>query len=467
MTIEGRALPDYRDGLKPVQRRVLWSAHTQGIHNKGAFKKAARIVGSCISQYHPHGDQACFSALVNITNTSETQNVSVGLIEGQGNFGWYNAPSSAYRYVECKLSTYSDQVLFSSDYLAVTDMLFNFDGTEKEPLVLPSLLPTLLLNGTFGIAVGVKTGIPPFKLPGVITLVKKALAGETVTVKDCLQNLEFNFPYKPIFKSDKQALLTYYKTGKANLSFCCDYVVVPNSRTVRIVGLPPSFSEERLVEKVSLEEVVANCRPCSSEKEGIDIRIELKSTVPMSKVEETFKSLLAKKTLSGCFYSTVQCQTNVTIRKVSNIGTELEQVYAEFKEMTVPSLINDWCVWRIELESKMLAHVRSKMEERIKYLELLTYACSKLTIIFEVLKSKVSDLDKVLAKRLDISVDDAKTILALQVRRLSRLSNDQIQSEIDGINSDLKVIKRDQKQPAVRIVKAIDAIKIAKFNMVT
>ena len=184
-TLEQRAVADFRDGLKPVQRRVLWSANGLGLSGqKGVSSKSAKIVGECMGNYHPHGDSAIYETLVNLTRSC------VPSMIGIGNFGSQLDSAASSRYTEAHLSQFADLVFFDKRYLHVMETAENYDGTRREPLVLPALLPNLLLNGAYGIAVGATSSVPAFDLDGVVELTKMAVAGEDVTLDLCMDHME-------------------------------------------------------------------------------------------------------------------------------------------------------------------------------------------------------------------------------------------------------------------------------------
>ena len=175
---EDRSVPCNIDGLKPVARRVLWAAYSMGSRANGKPVKSARIVGEAMGKYHPHGDKAIYDTMVGMVNAT------VGSMYGQGNWGTLSDPTpAAMRYTESKLNKYSESVFFDNFYLPAIDYVPNYDGMNKEPLVLPALLPNLLLNGTFGIGVGVSTSIPSYTLKSLMKVIKKALKGETIDHK--------------------------------------------------------------------------------------------------------------------------------------------------------------------------------------------------------------------------------------------------------------------------------------------
>ena len=184
--LEDRAIPDFRDGLKPVQRRILWSMSELGLHgHRGVLNKSVRVVGDTTGKYHPHGDQSVYGALVSMVHIARPT------VFGSGNFGNYTNPPAAYRYTECRLTKYSDAMFFDPLYKAdsVTPKVENFDGSEQEPIILSAVLPNLLLNGAFGIGTGSRCAIPAFEAEGVIKLAKLAIQGKTVTANAAMKYL--------------------------------------------------------------------------------------------------------------------------------------------------------------------------------------------------------------------------------------------------------------------------------------
>jgi DNA gyrase subunit A len=185
-TILSRALPDVRDGLKPVHRRVLYAMNSLNLHPESSYRKCARVVGEVLGKFHPHGDQSVYEALVRMTQDFV---MLVPLVSGHGNFGSVdNDPAAAMRYTECKLSAFAADSLLQDIKENTVDFVPNFDGNEQEPLVLPARLPTLLLNGASGIAVGMATNIPPHNLgevvDGMVALIRNPELSDEVIIAD-------------------------------------------------------------------------------------------------------------------------------------------------------------------------------------------------------------------------------------------------------------------------------------------
>jgi len=209
--IISRALPDVRDGLKPVQRRILYSMYEMGLRPEGRFRKSATVVGSCLGAYHPHGDTSVYDALVRM---AQDFTLRYPLIQGQGNFGSIDGdPAAAQRYSECKLSKIGQEILRDIEKDTV-DFIDNYDATRKEPTVLPSPLPQLLLNGCLGIAVGMATNIPPHNLSEIVDATIYLIDNPKATTKDLFEYIEGpDFPGGGIV-FDRRGMIATYSQGR-------------------------------------------------------------------------------------------------------------------------------------------------------------------------------------------------------------------------------------------------------------
>jgi DNA gyrase/topoisomerase IV subunit A len=227
--VEQRAVPDYRDGLKPVHRFILWACYGLGLKYGTPFKKAARTVGETIGKFSPHGDQATYDAMVLMAGVRSedgkswtSKNSNVPLIEGYGNWGDNVDNAAAMRYTEARLSEFSTKYLLDPIYLAVSDYIPNFSGDDRVPLVLPARLPIMMLNGSTSIAFGVSAECPSFAPAGVVELVKRCLSGEEITPKLCTQVLEFAPTFGGKCVSDRKLILPFHKNGYGSLQFMPD-----------------------------------------------------------------------------------------------------------------------------------------------------------------------------------------------------------------------------------------------------
>lgn len=436
--IEDRALADFRDGLKPVHRKILWSMYKENMRSSGPTKKAARVVGDVMGKYHPHGDLAIFGAAVTLVNMPKSP------IIGQGNWGYFNESPAAQRYVEMKLSPYAEKILLPSEYLAVTQMMPNYDGEESEPIHLPALLPNLLINGVSGIAVGVVTNIPPFEIKGIIKLLEKAYKVQSISAKDCARYLRISYPApfnSKVLTSDAD-LLAFYKTGEGRLALGIDYHVEGNYMIID--RFPPYFdmgsAKTKLIEKVP---EVARADEISDGKTKI-MRVILKTGIPImdrGKIFERCAELLDNG-------------INLRINYIRRIDAD----HVEFGSCNMPELIMRWVKWRVTLEKKVQRYLLQQLRAAITRLQLMVLAYNNLDKIFAELRRRSANLEQRLATVLDISLEQAETIARMQVRSLSALSYDNIIADIKKHKRQVKQTKGYLRHPAQKILADLTTI---------
>ena len=279
--IVGRALPDVRDGMKPVHRRILYGMHQLGVTPEKPHKKSARIVGEVMGKYHPHGDSSIYDAMVRMAQDFSTRYM---LVDGHGNFGSVDGDgAAAMRYTEAKMTPFSLQMIRDIEKETV-DFIDNFDGEEKEPVVLPSRYPNLLVNGSNGIAVGMATSIPPHNLGEVIDATVKLIDDEEATVEDLMKIVKGpDFPTGATILG-KNGIRDAYRTGigKVKARSCCEIEETDRGRSQIIVTeIPYQVNKARLIEKMA--ELVKDKRVegisairDESNRNGMRIVIELK-----------------------------------------------------------------------------------------------------------------------------------------------------------------------------------------------
>jgi DNA gyrase subunit A len=247
--IVGRALPDARDGLKPVHRRILYSMHKMGITAGSAYKKSARIVGDVIGKYHPHGDTAVYDALVRM---AQDFSMRMPLIDGQGNFGSIDGDNAAaMRYTEARLTKLSEELLKDIEKDTV-DFVPNYDATEKEPDVLPTRFPNLLLNGSSGIAVGMATNIPPHNLNELIEALIYMIDNKDATIDDILEIVKGpDFPTGGIIFG-KKGIISGFKSGRGSIKIRAKVHIETKGKDVIVIDeLPYQVNKAKLIEKIS------------------------------------------------------------------------------------------------------------------------------------------------------------------------------------------------------------------------
>ena len=252
--IVSRALPDVRDGFKPVHRRILYSMHEQGLRPSAKYRKSATVVGDVLGKYHPHGDSSVYEAMVRM---AQDFSLRYPLVDGQGNFGSMDGDgAAAYRYTEAKMTKLAEMMLADIEKETV-DYRDNFDSTRQEPTVMPTRIPNLLMNGVMGIAVGMATNIPPHNISELIGAIKFLLASqnpEEITVEDLMEYVKGpDFPTGGIVY-DREALLTAYSTGRGSVVMRGVASIDENARGRKVIlisEIPYGLNKASLVEKIA------------------------------------------------------------------------------------------------------------------------------------------------------------------------------------------------------------------------
>jgi DNA gyrase/topoisomerase IV subunit A len=437
-TLEQRAIPDYRDGLKPVHRMTMWGMKELPAHYTDRHQKAAKVVGIVIGNYHPHGDVGVYDAMVTMANLPER------LIDGRGNWGTPTDEAGAYRYTECRLSQYAEEMLLDKDYLAVMDYVDNFSGDRKVPIILPAKLPNLLINGSEGIGTGASGFIPSFSKESVVKVVRRALAGKTITAKTCLNNLEFKFTYGGYYAGTEEELKEYYTTGKGTLQF------IPSFKRERekilVTSLAPRFitgkSLEGRMEKYAKLLNVERIQD-ESDKEGWKIAIYFKK-----KLDEPQIAALLEK-IKEVSVTKVSLQTSITERN--------KDESVSFRYSTIPQIFNDWVAWRIELELKVLKYLISVKDRELEKLSLLQLAAQNLDTMKKIMD--VTDpivlLKKLKLNGIALTEEQANYLLDLRFKQLTKMSVKEILSKIKAVKTTILEFKADLKNPNARILKTL------------
>lgn len=428
-TLQDRAIPELKDGLKPVMRRVLWAAYTGGYSSKGSTKKCARIVGDTVGKFHPHGDSAVYGALVTIAS-----GISQPLLDAQGNFGdKVNGDGpAAYRYTEARLSAFSDKYLLDKSYLAVTPMVPNYDGKDQEPVYLPAKVPVLLLQGIEGIATGASTVIPSFSLASVKELTKKVIKTGKCTPRMCLNTLEFQFAEGGEVWAEDSELLDFYKTGEGKIFIVpsCEYD--EEEHAVVMTSYCPHLKMDKVfdteidgVSEIENHTGTAD-RKKKKEKEKRPPRILFR-----------LKKSIAKKA-GPRYVEKVQAAIGKTMPysiMITDRADNGEDV--AFRYSNIPDIMMDWVKWRLDFEVRVVKRLIEIEEGKIDRLTWLIWAVDHLDLVFAALRT--NDPEEYLVKKGDIKPEAAKYIMDQQVRRLSKLEGAEL---------------REKKRESVNLVKS-------------
>ena len=424
--IVARALPDARDGLKPVHRRILYAMYDMGIRSSSQYKKSARIVGEVLGKYHPHGDVAVYDAMARMA-----QNFSLRypLVDGQGNFGSVDGDSpAAMRYTEARLAKLAEELLVDIDMNTV-DFGDNYDGTQQEPLVLPARLPNMLLNGASGIAVGMATNIPPHNLRELAAAISYIIdhyeAIDDITVDDLMQ-----FVHAPDFPTGaavvvEDELKEAYATGRGRVVVRAKAFTEPSKvdrHRIVITEIPYQISKVSIIERiVSLVRedrltAIADLRD-ESDRHGMRLVVELK---PGAQPKKVLNQL----------YKYTQLQSTYSIQMLALVN-------GEPRTLSLKRLLHIYIEHRFEVITRRSQFELEKRRARAHILEGLLKALSSLDAIIQTIRSaEDADAARVsLISRFGLSEPQANAILEMQLRRLAALEQMKLQQEFNEVMS--------------------------------
>ena len=441
--IVSRALPDVRDGLKPVHRRILYAMWNVGLRAGGKFRKSATVVGEVLGKYHPHGDSAAYESMVRM---AQDFSMRYPLVRGQGNFGSMDGDhAAAMRYTEAKLSAISEELLFDLDKNTV-DFVPNYDGSHQEPRVMPAKLPNLLLNGTMGIAVGMATNIPPHNLRELIDAITYLIANPEATVEDLMQFVKGpDFPTGGVIYNQKD-ILQAYATGKGGIVMRGVAEVVENKNSmfqIIISEIPYQVNKATLVEKIAelvkdkKIEGIKDLRD-ESDKDGVRVVIDLK------------KDAYPKKILNSLFKMT-QLQETFHVNMLALVDG------IQPKVLTLKMVLEEYIKHRTEVVKRRTQFDLDKARERAHILEGLMIALNNIDAVIKIIKaSKDKEVAKVnLMKKFKLSERQTLAILDMKLSTLANLERLKIENEL----KDKRALIKDLESILKSAVKVKDIIK--------
>ncbi|MBD1833908.1 DNA topoisomerase 4 subunit A [Cyanobacteria bacterium FACHB-472] len=432
--IVGRALPDVRDGLKPVHRRILYAMHELGLTPDRPYRKCARVVGDVLGKYHPHGDQSVYDALVRLVQDFSSR---YPLLAGHGNFGSVdNDPPAAMRYTETRLAPIGNEALLSEIGEATVDFIGNFDNSQQEPTVLPAQLPILLLNGCAGIAVGMATNIPPHNLgevvDGLIALIDRP---------DLSDEKLWELVPGPDFPTGGEIIGTEgireaYSTGRGIIPVrgVATIEEMPASRGRRgrtalvVTELPFQVNKASWIEKVAelvnhgRMEGIADLRD-ESDREGMRVVVELKRDANPQDV------------LSNLYKQTALC---------TNFGAILlALVDGQPRQLTLREMLHEFINFREQTLTRQYSHELGEAERRLHIVQGLVASLSQLDAVIEILRNAPdgSSAKISLQERLNISEVQSDAILAMPMRRLTGLERQNLQAEFEQLSERIGVLR--------------------------
>jgi len=419
--IVGRALPDVRDGLKPVHRRILFAMNELGMTPDKPFKKCARIVGEVLGKYHPHGDTAVYDALVRMAQDFSTR---YRTIDGHGNFGSVDGDgAAAMRYTEARMTHISTSMLADIDSETV-DFVPNFDGSLEEPSVLPVRLPMLLLNGSSGIAVGMATNIPPHNLREVVNGTVALIDNPDITIPEIMQHIKGpDFPTSGTILG-YQGIKSAYETGRGSVVMraVCNFEEIKGGQgrhdrmAIVVSELPYQVNKSALIEKIAelvrdkKLDGISDIRD-ESDRDGMRIVIELKRDAK----PEVVKNNLYKHT---------SMQTTFGVNLLALVGNQP-------RLLNIYEVLNEFVEHRVEIITRRTEFDLKKALARAHILEGLIIALSNLDDVIETIKTSAStDIARqLLMSKFGLDIDQANAILEMQLRRLTGLEQEKINAE--------------------------------------
>jgi DNA gyrase subunit A len=467
--IIGRALPDVRDGLKPVHRRILYAMHDMGILHNRKHVKCAKVVGECLGKYHPHGDTALYDALVRM---AQPFSMRYPLIDGQGNFGSVDGdPAAAYRYTECRLTALSEELLTDIEKETV-DFVENFDNTTVEPLVLPARVPNLIINGSNGIAVGMATNIPPHNLTEIVDATITLVNNPNAQLADLLKFVQGpDFPTAGIIHG-KSGIFEAYKTGRGRFMMRARAAIenlTKEKQAIIVTEIPYQVNKARLIERIAdlvnnkdIEDI-SDIRD-ESDRSGMRIVMELKrGAEPQIVLNQLFKHTSMQESFSMIFLAVVN-------------GAP--------KELGLVQAIRYFIDHRVDVVRRRTAFLLAKAQEREHILEGYLTALDHIDNVIAIIRGSANRADArenlvswFAGKKIDINTTgraprlepekpftakQADAILELQLHRLTKLSIDEISSELKQVRENIaeyqSILASEKKLRGV-IVKELEEIK--------
>jgi len=434
-----RALPFLGDGLKPVQRRIIYSMSELGLNAASKPKKSARTVGDVIGKYHPHGDSACYEAMVLM---AQPFSYRYPLVEGQGNFGSTDDPKSfaAMRYTESKLTPIAE-VLLGELGQGTVDWTPNFDGTLEEPSWMPARLPHLLLNGTTGIAVGMATDMPPHNLNEVVSACVRLLDDPDATTRDLCEHVRGpDYPTAAEIITPAADLLQMYETGLGSVRARAVYE--KDGSNLVITALPYQTSPGKVIEQIATQ-MRAKKLPWLE-----DIRDESDHANPTRIVLVPRSNRVDAEQLMGHLFATTDLEKSFRVN-FNIIGRDGRPQVKGLK-----ALLTEWLAFRTETVTRRLKHRLEKVERRLHLLEGLLVAFLNLDEVIRIIRAE-DEPKPVLMKRFQLSEDQTDYILETRLRQLARLEEMKIRGEEDELKAEREriIATLDSKAKLKKLIK--------------
>ncbi len=417
-----RALPHIGDGLKPVQRRIIYAMSELGLRASAKYKKSARTIGDVLGKFHPHGDSACYEAMVLM---AQDFSYRYPLIDGQGNWGSLDDPKSfaAMRYTESKLTAYAD-VLLGETAQGTVDWVPNFDGTLEEPKILPARLPNILLNGTSGIAVGMATDIPPHNLREIASACIRLLEAPKSTVKELCEHIKGpDFPTQAAIITPQSTLQAIYETGTGSIKMRA--IWEKEDGNIIITALPYQSSGSKILEQIAIQ-IQTKKLPLLE-----DLRDESDHENPIRLILIPRSNRVDLEELMLHLYATTDLERSYRVN-LNIIGLNGRPRVKNLKD-----ILKEWLAYRTETVRRRLQHRLDKVLADIHLLEGLLIAYLNIDEVIQIIRAEDMPKD-ILMQRFKLSVAQAEAILDLKLRKLAKLEEIKIEGDLARLNEERK-----------------------------
>jgi len=421
-----RALPKIEDGLKPVQRRIIYAMSELGLKNTAKFKKSARTVGDVLGKYHPHGDSACYEAMVLM---SQSFSYRYPLVDGQGNWGSPDDPKSfaAMRYTEARLSPYA-QTLLSELGQGTVDWTLNFDGTLEEPVVLPARLPNALLNGTSGIAVGMATDIPPHNLREVVSACIRLLDEPKCTIEQLCEHIQGpDFPTEAEIITPREDILNMYRTGNGSIRMRAVYK--KENGEVIITALPHQTSGAKVLEQIASQMQTKKLPMVEDLRDESDHENPTRLVIVPRSNRVDIQSLMAHLFATTDLERTYRVNLNV-------IGLNGRP---QVKNLHL--MLSEWLTYRTETVRRRLQYRLDQVLDRLHILEGLMIAYLNLDEVIHIIRHEDEPKQK-LMKKFKLTERQAEAILELKLRHLAKLEEKKIRTEQETLTAEKEELEK-------------------------
>ena len=440
-----RALPSLLDGLKPVQRRIIYAMSELGLKYSTKYKKSARTVGDVLGKFHPHGDTACYEAMV-IMAQSFAYNMP--LIDGQGNWGTQDDPKSfaAMRYTESKLTKYSE-LLLQDLKNGTSDWIPNFDGTLDEPKFLPSQIPNILINGSSGIAVGMSTDIPPHNLGEIILAVQHVINNPKCTIKELMEFIPApDYPTGALLLHDESDIDAIYNEGTGNIKLRAEYN--HHGKSIEIISLPYQASTTKIIEQI--------------QSQIIEKKIGFINTIEDQSDEKNPVKIIMK--IKGNSHSPTEVMNHLyfTTDLERNYRVNLNMISANGKPrvMNLKEIISEWVSFRVDTYKRKLNYENNQILERLHILEGFLIVYKHLDKIIEILRNEDNPKPKII-KIGKFSEKQYESIINMRLRNIAKLEEDKIKDEYENLkkrNKEINSILKSKSKLNKIIINDLDVL---------